>query len=835
MVTSETGWADFGGSSSRLEVSKGVRSGLGSGMIGMRRWGVACSALVVCVTVAVLLSGAMGLLSPTSLDSSTARVQGSLTANPPLAYPATLTSPNAQDDGYFGFSVAISGGMVVVGAPDETEAGFSGAGRAYEFSASTGALMWTLTSPNAQTNGAFGISVAISGSLIAVGAPGEFVETGHIGHAYVYDATTGALITTLTGPTTQINGDDFGASVAISGHTVVVGAPLENTPAVIQAGQAFVFKALTGKLISTLTSPNAVTGGDFGGSVGISGATVVAGAPGESAGGVSGTGRAYVFSASGGAPIATLTSPNAQMGGAFGDSVAISGPTVVVGAQFETAAGLSRAGHAYTFTAGTGAPIATMSSPNAQTNGYFGWSVTIAGNYVGVGTPWESASGDGVGGHAYLFDATTGEFLASFTSPNVQVAGEFGRSVALQGGTLVVGAMGETSGGFSGAGNAYLFHTAQYRVTSTVTSPNLQYDGGFGWSVAVSGHTVVVGAPFETPSGDPFGAGHAYIIDLTTGVVTSLTSPNPVYEGEFGYSVAVSGNTVVVGAPGTGASSIGGNAYVFNANTGGLISTLTSPHAIVGGAFGYSVAISGTTIAVGAAAETASGLTAAGHAYVFNASGSAISTLTSPNPQTGGFFGCSVGISGNTVVVGADMESALNQSAAGNAYVFRAATGHLLFTLTSPNAQKAGKFGYSVAISGKTIVVGAPYEAALGLSQAGHAYVFSATTGALSWPLTSPNAQAAGFFGSSVAVNGATIIVGADDEASSGEGGAGNAYEFSASTGVAIATFVSPNAQVDGGFGVSVAVSGRTVVVGAYYETVSGLTAAGHAYVFYVP
>src|SRR2546426_95016 len=148
----------------------------------------------------------------------------------------------------------------------------------------------TLTSPNAQTGGEFGSSVAVNEGdpIVVVGAVFESAGTpaqSGAGHAYVFDATDGSLITTLTSPNAQADGE-FGSSVAVSGTTVVVGAPEESagTPAQSFAGNAYVFDATDGSLITTLTSPNAQTGGDFGSSVAVSGTTVVVGAPLESAG-----------------------------------------------------------------------------------------------------------------------------------------------------------------------------------------------------------------------------------------------------------------------------------------------------------------------------------------------------------------------------------------------------------------------------------------------------------------------------------------------------------------------------------------------------------------------
>src|SRR3989442_1645145 len=272
-----------------------------------------------------------------------------------------------------------------------------------------------------------------------------------------------------------------------------------------------------------------------------------------------------------------------------------------------------------------------------------------------------------------------------------------------------------------------LFLNAAYASSAvTLESANPQHTGLFGNSVAISGTMAVVGAPFEDGDGDSQ-AGHAFIIDTTANALPiTLTSPNTEGAGSFGQSVAISGTSVVVGA--AGGSGGAGNAYVFDAASDSLITTLTSPNTAGGRAFGQSVTISGTTVVVGAPEEDVlvfpiAVFPYAGHAYVFDtSSGSPPSTLTNPNAQTNGAFGASVAIScDTTVVVGAPMETA----GAGHAYVFDATTGAIA-TLTSPYAQEIGDFGRSVAINegDPTVVVGAPMETASGQFVAGHAYLF---------------------------------------------------------------------------------------------------------------
>ncbi len=363
----------------------------------------------------------------------------------------TLASPSPQSGtpyGNFGLSVAASsGGTVVVGAPYENVSGLYSAGVAYLFDTATGALTVTLTSPNPRNGGGFGTSVAISGDTVVIGAPLE-------NSTYIFDASTGALADTLSSPD-ALNSGGFGTSVAVSGDTVVVGAPLDNS--------AYVFDAATGNLTETLTSPNPRTGavpGEFGLSVAVSGDTVAVGAPYEVVG-ASQTypyGRAYVFDAATGALTANLTSPSPQDDGRFGSSVALSGSTLVVGAEGED--------DAFVFNATTGTLVQNITSTDPS----FGSSVAASGGVVVVGAPFAPMGGNYSAGRAYVFEAMTGTLTENVTSPNAQGGGFFGDSVALSGTVLVVGAYGESVGGASMAGRAYVLSIPNTAMSSTTTA-----------------------------------------------------------------------------------------------------------------------------------------------------------------------------------------------------------------------------------------------------------------------------------------------------------------------------------------------------------------------------
>jgi hypothetical protein len=393
-----------------------------------------------------------------------------------------------------------------------------------------------------------------------------------------------------------------------------------------------------------------------------------------------------------------------------------------------------------------------------------------------------ATAASGRGGGALMTPEVRGPLdPTALVSPNEQVYGALGSSVSTTKGTTAVGAPYETVGGVNDSGRVYLFSTAKATVTGTLSSPNPVDYGDFGYSVAVSGGTVVVGAPYETSGGMQW-AGNAYVFSTGGRLLATLSSPDPQTDGVFGWSVAISGSKVVVGAPfqSTNGQAGAGAAYVFT--TGGrLLQSLESPKARYygqdsDGEFGLAVALGGSMVAVGAPGESSPGGNESGHACLFKATNGALEgTLTSPNAQPAGFFGASVAIGGSDVVIGAPYENSSNVRGAGHAYLFNDRSLSLLASLSSSNPTNFGQFGEAVAISGPTLLVGAPTENASGEAQAGRAYEFT-TSGALSSTLVSPAPGDYGGFGWAVSVSGATICVGAPGQSPASVGSAGEAY-----------------------------------------------------------
>ena len=285
--------------------------------------------------------------------------------------------------------------------------------------------------------------------------------------------------------------------------------------------------------------------------------------------------------------------------------------------------------------------------------------------------------------------------------------------------------------------------------------------------MAIAGSTVVVGAPVKNSA-----AGAAYVFvrsrrawSQRAELTASVSAPGD----EFGSSVVIAGSTVVVVALGT--NSDAGAAYVFvrSRRAWSQQAELTASDGAPGDFFGLSVAISGSTVVVGAPIKNS----VLGAVYVFVRSGTAWSQqaeLTASDGAPGDEFGWSVAISRSTVVVGAPIKN----SAVGAAYVFVRSGGawSQQAELTASDGTPRDEFGLSVAISGAAVVVGAPGKN----SSTGVAYVFvrSGTAWSQQAELTASDGAPGDFFGFPVAISGATLVVGAFGKNSS----AGAAYVF---------------------------------------------------------
>ncbi|MDH3637793.1 MAG: cadherin-like beta sandwich domain-containing protein [Gammaproteobacteria bacterium] len=503
-------------------------------------------------------------------------------------------------------------------------------------------------------------------------------------------------------------------------------------------------------------------------------------------------------------------------------------------------------------------------------------SLTIAGSATASGTPSNPVSldqggnrivitvtaQDGVSTRSYTLGIVR-QKLQSFAqqayvkASNTGSDDNFGRSVALSGDTLAVGAINEGSNGTgvnggAQADNSALASGAVYVFTRSnglwsqqayIKASNTDAADRFGASIALSGNTLAVGAFGEDSNGtgvngDAQGdntasfAGSVYVFTRSNGVWSQqayIKASNIDADDRFGISVALSGNTLAVGASGEDSNGTGvnggaqadnsavdsGAVYVFTRSMGvwNQQAYIKASNTDAGDRFGFSVALSGDTLAVGAISESSNGTgvnggaqadnsaLSSGAVYVFTHSNGLWSQqayVKASNTDRGDIFGRSVALSGDMLAVGANLESSNGTGVNGNAQADNSALfagAVYVFTrsndrwsqhayVKASNTDAGDQFGISVALSGDTLAVGALGEGSNGTginggaqgdntaSFAGSVYLYTRSNGEWNQKayVKASNTDADDEFGVNVALSGDTLAVGANFESSNGTG-----------------------------------------------------------------
>lgn len=391
---------------------------------------------------------------------------------------------------------------------------------------------------------------------------------------------------------------------------------------------------------------------------------------------------------------------------------------------------------------------AQLLAPDGKAGDHFGIAVDVDGDTMVVGTTYFSYLGNPTepdAAYVFVRDGGAWAFQAKLTASDGTAGDRFGGAVAIDGDTILVGAYFADVGGNEDQGAAYIF--TRSGETWSEQGKLLAGDGAladqFGWSVALSGDTALVGVD-RRPVGGQLRQGAAYIFTRSGdswSQQTRLAAGDGANGDQFGYGVALSGGTAIVGARGAtvDGNMIQGAAYVFTYEGAAWNEQgkLTASDGDVGDSFGDSVAFDGTTAIVGAPFATVDGAFGRGAAYLFTGGGAAWSEqvkLSASDHTNDGQFGEAVAVDGDTVLVGtplADVNGVVNQGAA---YVFMGSgsnwTEHA--KLSAADGAAEDRFGASVALDQNSALVGAPNFAVDGALEQGAAYVFERWEGAYS-------------------------------------------------------------------------------------------------------
>ena len=357
-----------------------------------------------------------------------------------------------------------------------------------------------------------------------------------------------------------------------------------------------------------------------------------------------------------------------------------------------------------------------------------------------------------------------------------------------------------------------------------------------------------------------FASAHPRAVTTIVFQKAKLTAADGEAHEEFGYSVSVSGDTALVGAPLAGGDYWYGAAYVYSRNQGGAgawgqVAKLTAVSGAMLDFLGSSVSVGEDTAIVGAGRADVGSNADQGAAYVFyrNQGGpdawGQVAKLTASDGAADDYFGESVAVSGDMVVIGANLADVGVNNNQGAAYVFYRDQGGAdawgqMAKLTAVDGVAGDRFGWSVSVDGDTAIVGAALASVDSNAGQGAAYVFYRDQGGPdAWgqvtKLTPADGAVADLFGSSVSVSGDMAVVGARQADIGSSSNQGAAYVFFRDQGGAdawgqMAKLTSADGAEDDVFGQSVSISGDTVIVGAHRDDDNG-DRSGSAYLFEKP
>jgi uncharacterized repeat protein (TIGR01451 family) len=660
----------------------------------------------------------------------------------------------------FGASAAADADTLAVGVPGHDLPAFD-AGCVYVYERSAGGWTQTakLTAPDAGTIVRFGSGVALQADTLAVAAGSSWNE----GRVYVYVRQSGSwsLQATLAPP---VQASGFGGSLALSLDTLAVGAPYADTGFGMQSGAVFVYtrSGATWALEQEVLGFEIAGGDNFGSAVALGGDRLAVGAPYDDPGTGLDAGSVYVFARAAGTwnQAVKLVDPAGGESYRLGTAVALAAGTLAASAPGQ---GDGRV-HVYEEIAGVWIPRALLASTTSG-QGPFGGALALDGGQILVGF---EPNGPGAGA-AEVFTGSG----ASWTSGTPLVPGRlepgdsYGVSVALTGGTAIVGAANRLETGavwvWTGSGSTW---TVQARLDDAGTATG----DAFGSSSALEDTTLVVGAPYDdTASGRDSGAVYVFervgtAWELRQKLLPPPRMSDPGSEGpRFGTSVALSGDRLAVGAPRARQQ---GRVLVFTRSSGSWSATAelapSDPSFYAG--FGSAVALRGAWLLVGA--PQADSATTTGAVYAFEESGGSwVQRQKLVSFATANGFGAALAMapSGTRAVAGApasDSASVLGLTAGTWAEVQR-----LL-----PAAPDPQGFGQAVALTETDVFVGAPTWAQSPDYGVGAVHVFRSSGGA--WtsqaPLQPPTDASGQGFGSAIAVDGALLAIGAPGSSSNG-------------------------------------------------------------------
>ena len=420
--------------------------------------------------------------------------------------------------------------------------------------------------------GTFNVMLTVNDGFGGISTAMAAITVNDVPPAFVPRAFTPPV--TFAAPTA---GDGFGAAVASVAGNAAIGAPFDNGPtATDHPGAVFLYDGVPTddgasttyaykSLIHVFADPNPAAGDEFGAAIATVGTDLLIGAPGSSLTGP-GDGAAYLFDADPSSPtfgtlLATFTlpDPDSTHQAQFGASVSAANTTILIGAPGKDGGSGEIVAFAGDPTQPTfGDPLFHIANPDSQAGARFGAAIAGVGANLIVGAPFDNTAGAGAGTvYLFTFSGTTAAQTGKIVNPHPAVSTGFGTSVAFVGPNILIGSPTDSTAG-PGAGAAFLYSPA-----GTLLKSFVQPDGGgghFGESVAGSGTTALIGAPGATLGTSDAGAAYLFDANPSSSIfgqpIAAEQESTPVTGDDFGGAVGfldVNG-ALLIGAEGGGGS-----------------------------------------------------------------------------------------------------------------------------------------------------------------------------------------------------------------------------------------------------------------------------------------
>jgi hypothetical protein len=669
--------------------------------------------------------------------------------------------------GTFSQSIALDGDTALIGAPNSSTA--FGVGAAYVFVKSGGTwnLQAYLHATTPTDNIQFGKAVDLQGdraviTALNVSAPGNT----NSGSVHVFERSGGTWEFRALIPSNRSSNDYFGESVALDHDTIAVGIRRAN----IEQGAVsiYVLDGTIWTLQQTLNSPQP-TQWNFGEAIDLDGNRLVAGAS------TPGTGTAFLYTRSGSTwagqqiPAPASLHDNSR----FGCSVAIDGGTVVVGAIYQKDDQDQTRGAAFAYlNSGSDWTIPQVLGPDEDAAYQpFGMSVAVDGDLLAVGACHYPHANYGLGAvYVYERPATTWEKKIKLAPPGYHIMSSLGAKVAVSGQRVLASAPTHSYNGHWGV--AAVFSGPDWSQETQLTPGDDHQGEEFGAAVAIEGNTAMIGiGKATTPTATS--KGEVMVLSRQGGLWTVTQRFTSTHDGgeNFGSTLSLDEDTVMIGAPSYLASEIGeGCAYIFAKQDGLWLeqARILDPVPSYGGHFGSIIAMDGTIATVGKPASTL----AACVVHVFTRNGidwSQREELKFPAGESGENFGSALAVEGNTILVGTPANSGSAQPSTVQVFT-RSDSGwtreaSLAAVQDGPDVGLG--FGASVAISGNTALIGAPYDLPLTQQSRGNGRCYFYKRSGSNWSVEQTIYSGEGphgdRFGTAVALDGDVAVVGATE------------------------------------------------------------------------